>query len=95
MRAGKLQRRVNKSSGLPSSSNVNLMKNGHCPKCDSNNVHVVNSMRNQIVVPLGILSMVGSATSLYVCVQCGYLELYVQDPTDLPKIAETWPKLET
>jgi predicted nucleic-acid-binding Zn-ribbon protein len=69
------------------------MKSGRCTKCHSNNVHVVNSLRNHVVVPLSLLSMVGSATSLYVCVDCGYLEIYVQDLTDLQKIGETWPKV--
>lgn len=71
------------------------MKTGNCPKCGSENVHVVHSMRNHLVVPLSVLSMTDSATDLYVCVQCGFLEIYVEDPTDLPKIADTWPKVAT
>ena len=69
------------------------MKSGQCPKCESAEVHVVSSVRNTFVVPLGVLSMVGSATSLYICAHCGFVEIYVQDPSDLPKIAEKWPKL--
>ena len=69
------------------------MKSGHCPKCESAEVHVVSTMRNHVVVPLGVLSMVSSPTNLYVCVDCGYVEVYVEDPADLPRIAEKWPKL--
>ena len=69
------------------------MRSGHCPKCESADVHVVSTIRNQIVVPLGLLSVGGSATDLYVCVRCGYVEIYVQDEADLPQIAEKWPKV--
>jgi predicted nucleic-acid-binding Zn-ribbon protein len=68
------------------------MKYGQCPKCESEEVHVVSTIRNDIIIPLGVFS-VGSATNLYVCVECGYIEIYVQDKTDLPKIAERWPRL--
>ena len=68
------------------------MRTGQCPKCESSNVHVVSTIRNKFVVPLGAWSVAGSATNLYVCVGCGYVEIYVQDAADLPKIAEKWPK---
>lgn len=68
------------------------MKNGRCPKCESQEVHSVATIRNDFGVPLGIMS-VGSATKLYVCVQCGYVEIYILDSTDLPKIAAKWPKV--
>jgi predicted nucleic-acid-binding Zn-ribbon protein len=68
------------------------MKNGQCPKCESEEVHVVSTSRNIIRIPVGVLSA-RSATNLHVCVECGYVEIYVRDKTDLPKIAETWPRL--
>ena len=67
------------------------MKSGRCPKCESQAVHSVATIRNQFVVPLGIMSVVGSATKLYICVQCGYVEIYILDGADLPKIAAKWP----
>jgi predicted nucleic-acid-binding Zn-ribbon protein len=69
------------------------MKSGQCPKCESQEVHSVATIRNDFVVPLGIMSVVGSATKLYVCVRCGYVEIYVLDNTDLPKIAAKWPRV--
>ncbi len=69
------------------------MRNGQCPKCESVEVHVASTIRNEFVVPLGVSSLVGSATNLYVCVRCGYVEIYIQDAADLPKIAAKWPKV--
>lgn len=69
------------------------MRNGQCPKCESADVHVLSTIRNTFIVPLGVMSIVGAATNLYVCVQCGFVEIYVQDRSDLPKIAEKWPKV--
>ena len=69
------------------------MKSGRCPKCESQEVHAVTTIRNNFVVPLGMMSVVGSATKLYVCVQCGYVEIYILDGADLPKIAAKWPKV--
>lgn len=68
------------------------MKNGQCPKCESEEVHVVSTTRNNIRIPLGVLSG-RSATNLHVCVECGHVEIYVKDKTVLPKIAERWPRL--
>ena len=69
------------------------MKSGRCPKCESREVHSVATIRNEFVVPLGIMSLVGSATKLYVCVRCGYVEIYILDSADLPKIAAKWPRV--
>jgi predicted nucleic-acid-binding Zn-ribbon protein len=69
------------------------MTNGQCGKCESSEVHVVASIRNEFVVPLGFWSATGSATNLYICVNCGYVEIYVQDKSDLAKIANKWPKV--
>jgi hypothetical protein len=69
------------------------MKDGKCSKCESTDVHLVSTMRNNFAVPLGMLSFGGSATDLYVCVRCGAVEIYVHDLADLPGIAEKWPKV--
>ena len=68
------------------------MKSGKCPKCESQEVHIVSSLRTDLAIPLSLLS--GSAPiNLYVCVRCGYVEIYVHDMTDLPEIAAKWPKV--
>ena len=68
------------------------MKYGECPKCMGGDVHVVAGKRFEPGIPLGGLSA-GAFLNAYVCVGCGYVEMYVEDAGDLPKIAERWPKV--
>lgn len=68
------------------------MKNGECPKCGAGEVHVVDGNRFEPGIPLGGLSA-GAFLNAYVCVRCGYVEMYVEDAEDLPKIASRWPKV--
>ena len=68
------------------------MKSGKCPKCESQEVHIVSSLRTNLVIPLGLLADVAHI-NLYVCAQCGYVEIYAHDIADLPEIAAKWPKV--
>ncbi|HYF65900.1 MAG TPA: hypothetical protein VD886_23925 [Herpetosiphonaceae bacterium] len=72
------------------------MKTGTCPKCQSRTVRAKNeavSVQNKsIYIEVGMLSR--GYVRVYVCVTCGYLEQYVLDAEDLPKIAQKWPKVE-
>jgi len=68
------------------------MKDGTCPKCGAKEVHMVDGNRTSIEIPLGWASK--TFVNLYVCVKCGYVESYVEDMADLPKIAERWRKIE-
>ncbi len=68
------------------------MKSGRCPKCESSDVHVVDGNRFEPGIPLGGFSS-GAFLNAYVCVKCGYVEMYVEDKEDLPKIADRWPKV--
>jgi hypothetical protein len=43
-------------------------------------------------IALGVLSA-GAFLNAYVCVNCGYVEMYVEDKEDLPKIAARWPRI--
>lgn len=69
------------------------MKNGICPKCKEKTVHLVEGNRTQIAAPLGTFSA-GAFAEMYVCVKCGYIEFFIEDEKDLPKIAERWRKVE-
>ncbi len=71
------------------------MRNGTCPKCNSNNVyaaydnggaHGVNSIP---VSPLGRYIMLDN----YVCGDCGYVEFYISNPTGMEKIKNNWVKV--
>jgi hypothetical protein len=66
------------------------MKDGICAKCGAREVHVVDGSRTEISIPLGFVSK--AFANLYVCTACGYVEMFVEDAADLPKIAERWPK---
>lgn len=67
------------------------MKDGRCPKCGARDVRVVDGNRFEPGIPLGGFSA-GAFLNAYVCVSCGYVEMYVEDAEDLPKIASRWPK---
>jgi hypothetical protein len=69
-----------------------LMKDGICPKCDARAVHLMNGPYADLVhVPISTWS--NASTDYYICVECGYLEIYVRDRSDLPKIARRWPRV--
>jgi predicted nucleic-acid-binding Zn-ribbon protein len=68
------------------------MKDGICVKCGAKEVHVVDGNRTGIEIALGWASK--TFVSLYVCAKCGYVESFVEDLADLPRIAERWRKVE-
>ena len=73
------------------------MKSGKCPKCDSNNVYCGAKVFPKSG-PFGSNSIPVSLTSIaaldnYVCVDCGYVESYVEEDK-LEEIARKWQKLE-
>ena len=66
------------------------MLDGRCIKCEADEVRIVQTPSNP-QVETGLLSL-DALTRLYVCTHCGYVEIYVDDPAALPKIAKHWPK---
>jgi predicted nucleic-acid-binding Zn-ribbon protein len=62
------------------------MKDGQCPKCESQEIYFAE--QNELQISLGAFS--AASLSFYVCVNCGYVELYVKDMALLPKIAEKY-----
>ena len=70
------------------------MKSGRCPKCTAANVHMVDGNRFEPHIALRGLSA-GAFLNAYVCVNCGYVEMYVEDKEDWPKIAERWPRVSS
>lgn len=73
------------------------MKNGKCPRCNSQNVF---HQTNGIYVPktLGIFVNTsggghsGSNSEDYVCTDCGYYERYISDGETLKAVAKAWKK---
>ncbi len=67
------------------------MKRGRCPKCQAPEIHIVPGNRFEPDIPTGSFSK--AFLSAYVCVRCGYVEMYVEDESELPKIAARWIKV--
>jgi predicted nucleic-acid-binding Zn-ribbon protein len=60
------------------------VKDGICPKCGAKEVHVVvqTSVETAITLTRGMAYL-----NYYVCVNCGYVELYVHESETLKDIA--------
>lgn len=67
------------------------MKDGACPKCGSNEIHVVSNTATEVAIAIKWSST--AYLTYYVCTECGYVELYVKDKHLLPRIAEKYPKV--
>ena len=73
------------------------MKTGHCPKCNSQDVHTGAGIREKEKIALhtgeGIFGPLWKM-SQYVCVSCGYVETYLEDNEGLSYVAQHWPRVE-
>jgi predicted nucleic-acid-binding Zn-ribbon protein len=77
------------------------MKDGICSKCGSSNVYrgpvgwVATgwAFKDSALLPMTMMS--GAVLTNYVCTACGYVERYVESPTDKNTIAENWEKVES
>lgn len=77
------------------------MKDGVCPKCGSGAVyHGPNGLvatgwtfRDCAMIPLTLWRSANLMN--YVCVDCGYLERYVEEPADRRTIAENWQRVQS
>jgi predicted nucleic-acid-binding Zn-ribbon protein len=68
------------------------MKDGICPKCQSEEVYIDSGVRHGIMIP--IHTFTPHQTHLYVCADCGYLEFYAQTGQDLSKVKERFRKVK-
>ena len=67
------------------------MKNGICPKCESKEIRVISNTATEVAIAITWAST--ASLDYYVCTNCGYIELFVQEPELLPRIAEKYPKI--
>ncbi len=67
------------------------MKEGICPKCNSEEVYM-DSHTKQGLFPMQ--RFVVNPPHIYVCINCGYLEFYVQTGHDLSKAKEKFIKVK-
>ncbi len=69
------------------------MKKGTCPKCGSTEIRTNRRKIHQgDHFYLGSAGLTGLYCHSYVCLDCGYLEDYVE-PKYLAKMAEKWDKI--
>jgi len=70
------------------------MKTGACPKCSSQDVRSGAGIKKKEKIVLhtgeGILGPLRKMDQ-YVCVNCGYVETYLEDVEGLAYIAQHWP----
>ena len=75
------------------------MKNGRCPKCNSQEIYAGWDVHPKIgpfagnAIPISMLSV--APLDNYVCVECGYVERYIADSYKLREIAERWRPVKT
>ena len=77
------------------------MKNGKCPKCNSQSVYTKRNGIVRVVTdpPCGVyvegLSRINFPTDIdvYICTDCGYFEEFVIDKAKLSKIKGKWDKI--
>ena len=71
------------------------MKQGKCPKCDSEEVYTgievlpKSGPFGSNAIPVSIVSI--AALDNYVCTDCGYLERYIAETVKRVEIAKKWP----
>lgn len=69
------------------------MKNKICPKCNSIKIKNIKKFKTDFIsmkVPVkdSLLDLVQAV--YYICLDCGYLEMYIEDKKALSKIAKEW-----
>ena len=74
-----------------------MMKNGKCPQCGSGTVHT-----RPLGVGFGNIDKIfidtpkahnPSSYNAYVCVSCGFFEIYLTGTSYLAEVAKTWSKV--
>jgi len=75
------------------------MKDGKCPKCNSNTVH--SKLNGMNLGEGGIHVYVSSewaskpvrGSRHYICTTCGYFEVYIEDKAKLEAVTKDWRKV--
>lgn len=69
-----------------------FMKDGICPKCNSEEVYFDGTGRHGIDLKISYSYVHG--THLYICADCGYIEFYAQTGFDLQKVKEKYQRVK-
>lgn len=70
------------------------MKSGVCPKCNSEEVYVHKAPGpHGLIIP--IQTFAAQPSSLFICADCGYIEVYAETGFDLSKVKEKFTKVKS
>jgi predicted nucleic-acid-binding Zn-ribbon protein len=72
------------------------MRNGICPKCGHNDIRLGKDvMGGEPAIAFNMVVYTGFRTvyDVYVCINCGYVELAISNHDRLQDIAEDWPQV--
>lgn len=73
------------------------MKNGQCPRCGAKEIYsgadipLKSGPFGSNAIPISLTSM--AALDNYICVSCGLVESYIEDPAKLEDVADRWKKI--
>lgn len=68
------------------------MKDGICPKCNTEEVYFDNSGKHGIDLKISCTYV--HLTHLYICADCGFMEFYTQTGFDFQKVKERYQKVK-
>jgi len=70
------------------------MRNGICPKCKSGNIYFRKPSGFKGGADFLFLGPVTrSFTEVFICTDCGFIERYITNDSDLQKIKDKWTKV--
>ncbi len=69
------------------------MKNNICPKCGKQEIYYKQNSGSETIHNIPITGFSYGAISYYVCINCGYMEFYLERQKDLDKIAKKWKQI--
>jgi predicted nucleic-acid-binding Zn-ribbon protein len=67
------------------------MRDGKCTRCGKTAVHAKHGALNSGAIELLVTAWRRGWLTAYVCVSCGYSELYLEDGELLSIVADKWP----
>jgi predicted nucleic-acid-binding Zn-ribbon protein len=70
------------------------MKSGKCPKCGSLNIYSdIEKKNSNESSMIGVNAFKAFSVNHYICLECLYLEKYLDEKWDLEKIKKNWTKV--
>jgi len=78
------------------------MRNGNCHKCGHEDVRVgkqgtvmIGQPKSLFGIESALLDDMRAIYDVYICLNCGNVELAISDPTVLKRVAQRWPRADS